>query len=439
MKNKSWIVILIVLLLVSCSTSNEGQSNGNDNISEPTNNELEENNNLEGSPNLDSEVTEDDDVIEEEDLEEEEKVEKTELEKLYETGFNPTTYDLVKVFDSIKFTTPLYLTSLSNEAEFVYIVQKNGQVLKVNTNDDTYDIFLDVRSLIDVSKNEKGLLGLAFHPNYPVDPRLFISYTNISDSVIASLEVKDGMVDLKSHMILLSFQQPYSNHNGGHIEFGPDGYLYIASGDGGGSGDPQNNAQDLSNFMGKILRIDVDSKEENKNYGIPEDNPFTHADEAKDEIFAYGLRNPWKFSFDRVRNLMFAADVGQDAVEELNIIKSGGNYGWSIYEGTKLYKNLEITGELTPPIWEYEHPTGESITGGFTYYGDKIQSLYGVYICGDFISGKIWGIWLDDNQKVTVQELLDTSLKISSFGMDENGEIYLLDYTGQVYKLNETK
>jgi glucose/arabinose dehydrogenase len=434
MKIRLSIVIVILLLLVSCSTNNETQSNLNENLTESTNDGFEDNNDFDES----SEPT----VIEDEEVQEEvneEVIEKTEVEKLYEAGFNLATYDLVEVFDSIKFITPLYLTSLSSETEFVYIVQKNGQVVKVNTNDDTHDIFLDVGSRIDVSKNEKGLLGLAFHPNYPVDPRLFISYTNKTDSVIASLEVKEGIVDLNSHRILLSFEQPYSNHNGGHIAFGPDGYLYIASGDGGGSGDPQNNAQDLSNLMGKILRIDVDVKEDNKEYGIPEDNPFTQVGDAKNEIFAYGLRNPWKFSFDRVRNLMLAADVGQDAMEEVNIIESGGNYGWSIYEGTKTFKDLETSSDLVSPIWEYEHAIGKSITGGFTYYGEKIQSLYGVYIFGDFISGKVWGMWLDENQEVTVHKLLDTKLKIASFGRDEFGEIYLLDYTGQVYKMVEIK
>ena len=435
MKIKLSIVIVIFLLLVSCSTSNEAQSNLNEALNEPINDELEENNNLDEPSDSDPTVIEED---EEEEVNEE-VVEKTEEEKLYETGFNPTTYELVNVFDSINFITPLDLASLSSEKEFVYIVQKNGLVLKVNTTNDTHDVFFDVKSRIDFSKNEKGLLGFAFHPNYPVDPRIFISYTNTSDSVIASLEVNDGIVDLESHLVLLSFEQPYSNHNGGHIEFGPDGYLYIASGDGGGSGDPQNNAQDLSNLMGKILRIDVDVKEENKQYGIPEDNPFTQVSEAKNEIYAYGLRNPWKFSFDRVRNLLIAADVGQDAIEELDIIVSGGNYGWSIYEGSRVFKNLDVTSELIPPVWEYEHAVGKSITGGFTYYGEKIPSLYGVYICGDFISGKIWGVWLDENQEVTVQELLDTDLKIASFGMDELGEIYVLDYTGQVYKVTEIK
>ncbi|MCH4891379.1 PQQ-dependent sugar dehydrogenase [Acidaminobacter sp. JC074] len=427
MNKIKYFVIIVIFALVSCSSPNESLTSQGENISEPTNEIQEENSPIEEANNT---TVEEVDQVEEV---EEVIVEKTEQEKLYERGFNPATYKLVKVFDTVDFVTPLHLTSQGEEVDYVYIVQKNGLVLKVNVNDGSQMTFLDVKSLIDVSKQEKGLLGFAFHPSYPLDPRIFISYTNKTDSVVASLEVKEGIVDMDSHLELLSFKQPFSNHNGGHLEFGPDGYLYIASGDGGSGGDPQNNAQDLSNLLGKILRINV----EENGYSIPEDNPFIGTEGARQEIFAYGLRNPWKFSFDKVRNLLLAADVGQDAVEEIDIIVSGGNYGWSIYEGTKVYKNLEFAGDLIPPVWEYEHPIGKSITGGFTYYGDKLDALYGVYIYGDFISGKIWGLWLDEKQEVTVQELLETQLKIASFGRDEKGEIYVIDYTGHIYKIVE--
>lgn len=428
-------MMVILFFFASCSFTNETQRNQEGNQSQQSNELSEENNILDET--LETTVLEVEEVEESEEAINEVIVEKTEEEKLYEAGFMPKAYELVEVFDSIELVTPLHLTSLSIEPEFIYLVQKNGLVLKINTNDDSQTLFLDTTSLIDTSKNEKGLLGFAFHPNYPLDPRVFISYTNKSESVIASLGVDEGVVDMNSHIVLLSFEQPYSNHNGGHLEFGSDGYLYIASGDGGSTGDPKNNSQDLSNLLGKILRINVDSNDENKHYSIPEDNPFIQVNGARKEIFAYGLRNPWKFSFDRVRNLLLAADVGQDAVEEIDIIIPGGNYGWSIYEGSKVYKDLQVTSDLIPPIWEYEHPIGKSITGGFTYYGEKHQSLYGVYIYGDFISGKIWGLWLDENQEATVYELLDTNLKIASFGRDESGEIYVLDYQGHIYKLLE--
>ncbi len=240
--------------------------------------------------------------------------------------------------------------------------------------------------------------------------------------------------------LILEFEQPYVNHNGGHIAFGPDGYLYIASSDGGSGGDPDNNAQNLQNLLGKILRIDINKHEEGLNYGIPQDNPFVGQDRAREEIYAYGLRNPWKFSFDDVRELMLVADVGQDAVEEINHVENGGNYGWSHYEGDKIYNdNIPLAGKVVAPLYSYDHGQGQSITGGYTYYGQALASLHGVYVYGDFMSGKLWGLWLDVNRNAENLHLLDTDLRIASFGLDGMGELYILDFRGGVYQLQEVE
>lgn len=221
------------------------------------------------------------------------------------------------------------------------------------------------------------------------------------------------------------------------MEFGPDGYLYIATGDGGSGGDPQNNAQNRQNLLGKILRINVDNMENGLPYAIPEDNPFKGNSQGyREEIFAYGLRNPWRFSFDTHRDILIVADVGQDKMEEINIVENSGNYGWNLMEGTLNYRSSNTSPEgLIPPIWEYDHSLGRSITGGYVYYGEANPSLSGVYIYGDFITGRIWGLWMDRDNNVENHELLDTDLMISSFGLDQNGEVYIVDYNGRILEL----
>jgi glucose/arabinose dehydrogenase len=365
---------------------------------------------------------------------EEPVAEKSPLEILYENPFSPTEYSIVDAFPSLSFEQPLYLTHDGKDPTKIYVVEKTGKI-KVVENDGSADVFVDLGDRISLDGNEKGLLGMAFHPNYSENGYYYVYYTNSSGSVISRLT--EGLPD--SETVLLTYPQPYSNHNGGHITFGSDGYLYIASGDGGSSGDPLNNAQNLGNHLGKILRIDVDNSEADLAYAIPDDNPFkANAEGSMEEIFAYGLRNPWRFSFDELRDLLIAADVGQNKMEEINLIESGGNYGWNIMEGTLDYKQSNVDKSIfKSPIWVYEHPIGKSITGGYTYYGTENPSLYGTYIYADFISGKIWGLWLDADLTPHNYELLDTDLKISSFGVDADSELYLIDYQGKIYKLDE--
>lgn len=412
---KIMIIMMISIVLVSCSTVEDPEVSVElPLIDTPVESLVEQ-------PNEEPEVTE------------EPIVEKSPLEILYENPFSPIEYSIVDAFPSLSFEQPLYLTHDGKDQSKIYVVEKTGKI-KVITNG-SVDVFMDLGDRISLDGNEKGLLGMAFHPKYSENGYYYVYYTNRTGSIISRLT--EGLTD--SETILLSYPQPYSNHNGGHITFGPDGYLYIASGDGGSSGDPLNNAQNKGNHLGKILRIDVDNTDSGLAYAIPDNNPFKdNNDGIVEEIYAYGLRNPWRFSFDELRELLIAADVGQNKMEEINLIESGGNYGWNIMEGTLDYTQSNADkGTLKSPVWTYEHPIGKSITGGYTYYGTENPSLYGTYIYGDFISGKIWGLWLDADQTPQNYELLDTDLKISSFGVDAHSELYLIDYQGKIYKLNE--
>ncbi|MFQ5771135.1 MAG: PQQ-dependent sugar dehydrogenase, partial [bacterium] len=234
-----------------------------------------------------------------------------------------------------------------------------------------------------------------------------------------------------SEFILMQFSQPFSNHNGGMIQFASDGYLYIATGDGGSSGDPQNNAQNRATILGKILRLDVDNPSGGRNYGIPATNPFAGNSQGfREEIWVYGLRNPWRFSFDSVTNQMWAGDVGQGSWEEIDLIEKGQNYGWNCMEGTHGFppgSNCSTTG-LTLPIVEYSHSAGISVTGGYVYRGSLRPELEGAYVYADFGSGRIWLLRHENDQITADSLLLDTSIRISSFGVDENNELYIIQY-----------
>ncbi|HWP83841.1 MAG TPA: PQQ-dependent sugar dehydrogenase, partial [Terriglobia bacterium] len=299
--------------------------------------------------------------------------------------------------------------------------------------------FLDIRSQVRCC-GELGLLGLAFHPNFTQNGRFFVNYTRDGpggiETVISEFSVSGSNPNLavrESERILLTFGQPFTNHNGGMIAFGPHGYLYIASGDGGSGGDPQNNGQSLNTLLGKILRIDVNS---GVPYGIPPDNPFA-SQPGRDEIFAYGLRNPWRFSFDRHTGRLFAGDVGQNRFEEIDLIEKGGNYGWKIMEGAHCFSpqsNCNTAG-LILPIDEYGRDLGISVTGGYVYRGSAVPSLSGKYIFGDFGSGILWALTELSSGQWRREELLRTGLNISSFGEDDAGELYLVDYGGTVRRI----
>lgn len=286
---------------------------------------------------------------------------------------------MIEAYPNLTFNQPLEYLHAGDNTNRVFIIEKSGKI-KVFQNDTlvkTAQVFLDLSNLVDSSASEKGLLGLAFHPDYKNNGLFYVNYTDQSNTVIARYKVSPANPNqglIGSGEILISFAQPYANHNGGKLLFGPDGFLYIGTGDGGSAGDPHKNGQNLKTLLGKILRIDVDKPGNQKRYSIPMDNPFAGNKKGfMEEIYAYGLRNPWKFCFDVERGWLWAADVGQDKVEEIDIIHKGANYGWNIMEGSLCYPSSVNCNEagLTLPVWEYQHPIGESITGGYVYYGKK--------------------------------------------------------------------
>lgn len=349
-------------------------------------------------------------------------------------------YTFAEAFPGITFTAPIELLTPPDDSKRLFLVQQNG-IIKVLPNkpsispSDVKD-FLNIASKI-VYGGERGLLGMAFHPQYKTNGYFFLNYTRSGPltSVISRFSVKadnPNEADPNSELILFTQAQPYDNHNGGKLAFGNDGYLYISVGDGGSAGDPQNNAQNRTNLLGKIMRIDVDQSEGELNYSIPESNPYkNNTDGYRPEIFAYGLRNVWKFSIDPVTEQLWAADVGQGSREEINLIVNGGNYGWRLMEGSLCYNPSANcnTGNLILPIFEYPHTeNNRSITGGFVYRGIQIPQWQGHYLYGDYVSGRFWKLTYENNQASNEFILLSGGL-ISSFGEDHNGEPYVLQYS----------
>lgn len=353
----------------------------------------------------------------------------TPLDQL-QVGFTPIVTGL---------TSPTHVTHAEDNSDRLFVVQQTGQIRTIFNGALQQTPFLDISDRL-LSNGEQGLLSIAFPPGYASKGYFYAYYTNLQgNNVVARYRLSNAnQADPNSEEIVLTIDhQPYSNHNGGQLAFGPDGYLYIGTGDGGGGGDPQNNAQNPNSLLGKILRIDVESG--TRPYAIPVDNPFRSAtDGTRDEIWASGLRNPWRFSFDRLTGDLYIGDVGQSNVEEINFQPSnsagGENYGWRRFEGNAPYTGSSSTAGLTFPVGSYDHTQGASITGGFVYRG--VQSdLQGVYLYGDFANGKLWGLQRDGATWET-RLLLDTDFTISTFGEDDTGNLYLADYGGGLYRIN---
>ena len=352
-------------------------------------------------------------------------------------------------FPNISFNRMVFLTHAGDGSGYLFLVLQEGQIIVFQNNDDVESliVFLDIRDRVDDSENEEGLLGLAFDPHYESNGYFYVHYTASSParSIISrfSVTVDDQQkADIESELVILQINQPYDNHNGGHIAFGPDGYLYIGLGDGGNGGDPHGNGQNNRTLLGTILRIDVSDSSEQKKYGIPPDNPFAGLKYEKNEIWAYGLRNPWRFSFDEETGLLWVGDVGQNKFEEIDIVEKGGNYGWNVLEGFHCHPDSTSScdsEEFEAPIVEYDRDEGCSVTGGYVYRGSIFNFLYGSYIYGDFCSGLIWALNYDGTKIVDVTILVDSDLIISSFGEDEEGELYILSFDNKIYrlKLNE--
>jgi glucose/arabinose dehydrogenase len=317
----------------------------------------------------------------------------------------------------------------------LFIVQRNGLIRIFNGTTMLPDPFLDIRNLVTTAGSEQGLLGLAFHPGYAQNGLFYVNYTDRqgdTNVVRYSVSPDPNRANASSAVRILFIEQPFANHNGGQLRFGPDGYLYIGTGDGGAGGDPDNRAQNLGTLLGKLLRIDVNSASP---YAIPSSNPFVSRAGARPEIWAYGLRNPWRFSFDRQTGELWLADVGQGSWEEVNYQPAtsigGENYGWRRMEGRHCLNPATgcNDGTLVLPVIEYDHSSGCSVTGGYVYRGTRFPRFAGKYIYGDFCSGIIWAATRAQNGAVTTRPLLDTNFFLSTFGEDLNGEIYVADYT----------
>jgi glucose/arabinose dehydrogenase len=340
---------------------------------------------------------------------------------------------------------PLHLTHANDGSGRIFVTEKAGRVMIVRDGKVAAKPFLDITSIVGSSASEQGLLSIAFHPNYKETGFLFVSYTDRrGDTVIARYKVSaddPDSIDVNSAKTVLTQDQPYSNHNGGLIKFGPDKFLYIGLGDGGSAGDPQGNGQKLDTLLGKILRIHVDSGDP---YGIPPTNPFssvTGGRQGRPEIWAFGLRNPWRFSFDRANGDLFIADVGQSSYEEVNYQPAdstgGENYGWVIMEGKHCYRggSCDQSG-LVIPVAEYGRDSGCSVTGGYVYRGKTFPRFQGTYFFGDYCSGLIWALQPITKTVWTTTKVLDSKRSISSFGEDEAGELYLTDLAnGTVYRI----
>jgi glucose/arabinose dehydrogenase len=321
----------------------------------------------------------------------------------------------------------------------LFILEQEGRVQAVADGQRLGTPFLDIVDRVGSSSPEQGLLGLAFHPNYPENGYFYVNYTDRSgNTVVARYQVTEdaNLADPASEVVLLAVEQPAGNHNGGHLVFGPDGYLYIGLGDGGGAGDTYGNAQNLGTLLGAILRIDVDGGEP---YAIPPDNPFVGRSEARPEIWAYGLRNPWRFSFDWENGDLWIADVGQNQYEEVNVLPAnlgGQNYGWPMMEGLRCFEAETCDQEgLVLPVAEYDHGLGCSVTGGYVYRGAAFPNLQGVYFFGDYCSGHVWGMVNHGAGWQTELLVEESGLSISSFGQDEAGELYLVDQGGGLYRI----
>ncbi|WP_337866042.1 PQQ-dependent sugar dehydrogenase [Ignavibacterium sp.] len=355
-------------------------------------------------------------------------------------------YNFQEAFPNLTFSNPLYLDHAGDGSNRIFVVEQAGRikVFPNNSSVTTTKLFLDITDRV-TSGGETGLLGLAFHPNYENNGYFYVNYTAPSPlrTVVSRFQVSPtnpDSADKNTEQILLTFNQPYSNHNGGCIAFGPDGYLYIATGDGGSGGDPQNNAQNITNLLGKILRIDVDNPQAPLNYGIPSTNPFADSTNTsvKKEIYAYGLRNPWRMSFDPVTGWLWAADVGQSSWEEIDIITNGGNYGWRCYEGNHPFNTSGCSGTYIFPVWEYSHTLGISVTGGYVYRGQNVPELYGKYIYGDYGSRKVWSLLYDGVNPPSNTQITTAVGSITSFGVDQNNELYLVSFNGKIYNFIPT-
>ncbi len=353
--------------------------------------------------------------------------------------------ELVQITNA--FDQPVDIANAGDER--LFIVEKRGTI-RIMSKDGTINesFFLDIRDQIADSGGERGLLGLAFHPDFENNGYFFINYTDDeNDTQVSRFKVSDDdpdIADSESELEIINIEQPFGNHNGGCLKFGSDGFLYIGTGDGGNAGDPRDLAQDRLDLLGKMLRIDVNNSTAEQPYAVPSDNPFLGAATTRDEIWSIGLRNPWRYSFDRLTGDLWIGDVGQNAFEEIHrqpVSSTGGeNYGWRCYEGDATF-NLSGCGDISEyvfPVDAYPHSIGRSVTGGFVYRGEQYPDLQGRYLFADFVTGRIWMLTQEEDNNWQRTELLNTGSSWSTFGEDENGELYIADFSGTIYKITSS-
>jgi len=328
---------------------------------------------------------------------------------------------------------PVDIQNAGDGSGRLFIVERGGEIRILQNGQLLPSPFLDIKDRVTIAGVEQGLLGLAFHPNYTKNGEFFVNYIDLNgNTVIARFHVSasnPNQADPTSGVVLLNVNQPFTNHNGGGLAFGPDGYLYIGFGDGGSERDPNRTGQNLQTLLGKMLRIDVNDGDQ---YTIPPDNPFINGG-GLPEIWASGLRNPWRFSFDRLTGDLYIADVGQDQWEEIDYVQAGTpggmNFGWSFYEGMHQYNDQPPANIVfTFPVIEYSHSYGCAVTGGYVYRGSAYPEWQGVYFYGDYCSGTVWGLIRTSEYTWQAKDLFSTRAKLTTFGTDENGELYLADY-----------
>lgn len=392
----------------------------------------------------------------------------------WEVDDSPLPVELSPAFPKLKWTgwddgsdsgnlnplRPIVLTHAGDGSNQIYVATQHGVIHTFENSDDATEtkIFLDISDRVSYQdrQNEEGFLGLAFHPRFAENGEFFVFYTDKNslenrkyENVVSRFRVKAddrSVVDPESEEELIRYKKPYWNHDGGTLVFGPDGYLYIAHGDGGSGGDPHGNGQNLKTLFAKVLRIDVDRKSNGKNYAIPADNPFADNPDALPEIYAYGLRNVWRMAFDPATGLFWAGDVGQNLYEEIVLLKPGANYGWSHREAFHPFGagGVDANEQMVEPIWEYHHDIGKSITGGAVYRGKRVPELEGAYIYADYVSSAIWALRYDEKLgRVTENHpFRSNGLAILSFGEDQHGELFALvaSASGQgVFRLQRTE
>ena len=348
---------------------------------------------------------------------------------------------LVRIFPNVELRRPVQVVQAPGEPNNLYVVEQAGRILRLDQNNDQVKsgaVFLDMRKEVNSKNNEEGLLSICFHPQYADNGFVYLYYSAEKPrrSVLSQFRVSDDRktINTDSEKKILEVEQPYSNHNGGTVLFGPDGMLYLSLGDGGAANDPHGHGQNLATLLASIIRIDVSQVTKDSPYTIPSDNPFVSTKGARKEIWAYGLRNVWRMSFDRETKLLWAGDVGQDQFEEIDVIVKGGNYGWNMREGLRAFSSGqkgEFSDAYIDPVFEYSHKDGVSVTGGYVYRGDKYPELKGIYFFADYGYGIIWGARCQGLKLGEPRKLIHRSANLwSSFGEMLNGELVLCSFDG---------